>query len=36
MDQGRIQDFFEEGVVSMRDQGKRPGANGMGEGGVGG
>ena len=30
MDQGRIQDFFKEGVVSMRVQGKHPRAKGMG------
>ena len=30
--QGRIQDFFKEGVVRMRVQGKRPRAKGMGEG----
>ena len=28
---GRIQDFFKEGIVSIRVQGKRPRANGMGE-----
>ena len=31
--QGRIQDFFKEGVVSLRVEGKRPRAKGMGEGG---
>ena len=31
--QGRIHDFFKEGVVSMRVQGKRPRTKGMGEGG---
>ena len=30
--QGRIQDFFKKGVVSMRVQGKRPRGKGMGEG----
>ena len=30
--QGRIQDFFKEGVVRMRVQGKHPRAKGMGEG----
>ena len=30
--QGRIQDFFKEGVVSTRFQGKRPRAKGVGEG----
>ena len=30
--QGRIQGFFKEGVVSMRFQGKRPRAKGVGEG----
>ena len=30
--QGRIQDFFKEEVVSMRVQGKRPGAREWGEG----
>ena len=30
--QGRIQDFFKEGIVSMRVQGKRPRARGMGKG----
>ena len=29
--QGLIQDFVKEGVVSMRVQGKHPGAKGMGE-----
>ena len=29
----RIQDFFKEGVVSMRVQRKRPRAKGMGKGG---
>ena len=31
--QGRIQDFFKEGVVILRIQGKRSKAKGMGEGG---
>ena len=31
--QGRIQDFFKEGVVSLRVKGKGPRAKGMGEGG---
>ena len=30
--QGRIQDFFKEEVVSMRVQGKRPGAREWGRG----
>ena len=30
--QGRIQDFFKEGVISMRVQGKRPRAKGTEEG----
>ena len=30
--QGRIQDFSKKGVVSMRNQGKRPRGKGMGEG----
>ena len=30
--QGRIHDFFTEGIVSMRVQGKRPRAKGMREG----
>ena len=30
--QGRIQDFFKKGVVSMRVQGKRPGAREWGRG----
>ena len=30
---GRIQDFFKEGVVSLKVQSKRPKAEGIGEGG---
>ena len=33
--QGRIQDFFKDGVVSMRVQGKCPRTKGMGKGGGG-
>ena len=34
--QGRVQDFFKEGVASMRVRGKHPRAKGVGEGGFGG